>query len=145
MHPELHKIIQFINSPKAQSKIAHANIITNGTLTFSAESIKALKENPLFWNIRISPYGELSRKQYELFSQLNDAGVSFKPELVTDWKKFARLLNPKLSTDEQIIEHCKGCECVATYYINGLHTCQQLKKYFYLFFIYYIISINIVY
>lgn len=119
LHPELHKIIQFINSPKAQSKIACANIITNGTLTFSAESIKALKENPLFWNIRISPYGELSRKQYELFSQLNDAGVSFKPELVTGWKKFARLLNPKLSTNEQIIEHCKGCECLATYYING--------------------------
>lgn len=127
LHPQLHKLISFLNSKKAQDKVVFADILTNGTLLLSNETIRAIKENPFFWRISVSPYGVHSKKQYELFTQLNKAGIPYYSRYMTYWQKFGQIVEPK-STDEAFIRRkCKNCICKNLHLANGkLYPCPVL-------------------
>lgn len=127
LHPELHKLISFINSEKVQGKVVFADILTNGTLLFSSEVIKEIQKNPLFWRISASPYGVHSKKQYELFAQLNEAGIPYYSRYMVYWQDFAQVVEPKEINEEYIQRKCEHCICRNLHLIKGkLYRCPVL-------------------
>lgn len=113
LHPQLHALVSYLNEEKAQRKIAFADILTNGTLLLSHETINAIKKNPFFWRISVSPYGKHSKKQFDLFSQLNETGIPYYSRYMTYWQKFgiAVDLSEKGMTEERIRRKCQNCIC----------------------------------
>lgn len=111
LHPELDKLIDYLNSPKVVNKVVYAEILTNGTLLLSDRAVAALKRNPLYWRVSVSPYGEHSRKQYELFSQLSEAGIPYYSRYMVYWQKFGRVTEPQSFDEDEIRAKCEMCVC----------------------------------
>ena len=130
LHPELHKLVSFLNGKKAQDKVAYADILTNGTILLSSEVIAALQENPLFWRVSVSPYGVHSGKQYEVFSQLNEAGIPYFSRYMVYWQKFGQVIEPESTSEEYIRDKCENCICRNLHLANGkLYQCPVLVHY----------------
>lgn len=111
LHPELDKLIDYISSEKVVNKVVHADILTNGTLLLSEQAVAALKRNPLYWRVSVSPYGKHSGKQHELFSQLSEAGIPYYSRYMVYWQKFGLVTAPKTLDEDEIREKCEMCVC----------------------------------
>lgn len=130
LHPKLHKLISFLNSRKAQERVVCANITTNGTLLLSDEVVEAIKENTLFWRVGVSPYGIHSKKQYELFSQLNEAGIPYYSKYMVYWQITGQTIEPETVDMESIREKCEKCVCRDLHFLNGkLYQCTVLAHF----------------
>ncbi|MFG6327699.1 MAG: radical SAM protein [Lachnospiraceae bacterium] len=130
LHPQLHKLVHYLNGKKAQEKIVHTDILTNGTLLLSDELIEAIKENPFFWKISVSPYGVHSKKQYELFKQLNEAGVPYYSRYMVYWQKFGQVTEPEDTGEEYIKNKCEHCACRVLQFEDGkIYRCQILPHF----------------
>lgn len=111
LHPGLDKLIDYLNCEKVQNKVVHADILTNGTLLFSEKAIAALKRNPLFWRISVSPYREHSKKQYDVFSQLSEADIPYYSRYMVYWQKFGLVIEPDSFDENGIRKKCQKCIC----------------------------------
>lgn len=130
LHPELYKLIEYLNGSKAQQKIGYADILTNGTLLLSDKVISAIKENPLFWRISASPYGVYSRKQYELMCQLNENGIPYYSRYMVYWQKFGLLREPSSTSEESIKDKCDDCICRNVHMVHGkLYRCPVVAHF----------------
>ena len=130
LHPRLHELIAFLNGKKAQEKVAHTDILTNGTLLFSDEAIRNIRQNPFFWRISISPYGIHSTRQLELFSQLNIAGIPYYSRYMVYWQKFGRVKEPETLEEESIRKKCEHCCCLNIHLTEGkLYRCPVLAHF----------------
>lgn len=135
MHKNLSQIFSLVLQYQTQIK-DHIDIVTNGTLLFSPETLQILMSNPKI-RVIISDYGkDLSRKVEDLKKQLEDAHVFYRIQnyagddnwLYNGWVDF-RDHSIKHFNEEEIKAQAKSCIFRQGHYyvINEgeLHPCSR--------------------
>lgn len=126
LHKDLWKLIEYINSPKVQEKVAYTYILTNGTLMLDEKVIEKILENKNYWIIRYSPYGKYSKKQFELFEQCNENKLFYRTAYMPYWHKFGIISEPDNPKDYSI-DKCKSCCCYTPTFFDGkVYSCATL-------------------
>lgn len=115
LYTNLYKLVEeFSNNPN----IEQVSVVSNGTLMPNDRLLRALLNKKVL--MRISDYGELSRKKDDLIELLNKWGIRYE---VTDFKYWNRRPTVEIlnETDEQLRRKVFNCCTVAnsTTLING--------------------------
>ena len=107
LYKELHRLVSVFSDNKQIEKVT---VVTNGTLLPSNDLLTALCRPKV--SVRISNYGELSKKKDELIAILRARNVNIE---ITDFKYWNR--NPTVDilyeTNEQLREKVKNCCSIA--------------------------------
>jgi len=107
LHPDL---ASMIHSLKNETRIDRISIITNGTILPSDEIFKAMQDEKRFM-VRISDYGEISRKLHELIKALDLYGIPYEVANYTYWDRPSTIAFSH-DNEEQLItkfRHCTSC------------------------------------
>lgn len=121
LHPELHKILNYLSSLE---KIKSIVIFTNGTIVPKDKMlINALKNKKI--RILISDYGKLSRNKEKLMNLSKMENIRCRINFIPLWASFGNL-SRKNRNDSQLIKQFLSCgNACRTYFEGKFHYCER--------------------